>query len=239
MTRGFAAPGNGMLVVATYSVDGDGQWITNINRQITQQLIDISLERWEATGVEIIRNEGAAPTVAHASYGESSVASVSISHTRGAVGVLSSTLVGVGVDIERWDRSVDVDSLMRVARRFFSGAEFTALLRERGNGARARLFYSLWTRKEACLKAARKGIANIGEVGPLLGDEGFSGTTRWISVPGISDFACTIALSCKPSEVAHWSGCASGIWDVEVRRIRRPCRSIFGNYSSTSFGLDK
>ena len=62
----------------------------------------------------------------------------------------------VGVDIQRCSMQ-DMESLQRIARRFFSGAENDALERCREE-ERQQLFYRLWARKEAWGKLTGEGI---------------------------------------------------------------------------------
>ena len=61
----------------------------------------------------------------------------------------------IGVDIEYLREMPD---LMRIARRFFSHQEYE-LLNEASEEARSKLFFQLWTAKEAYLKAIGTGIA--------------------------------------------------------------------------------
>lgn len=60
----------------------------------------------------------------------------------------------IGVDIEAMAPN---DDLLNIATRFFTADEIAALTARRGE-ERARLFYQLWTRKEAYLKARGKGL---------------------------------------------------------------------------------
>jgi phosphopantetheine--protein transferase-like protein len=73
---------------------------------------------------------------------------VSLSHTRGAVAVAIAD-APVGVDIERTDRTVDVD---RLAARTFAPAEIQRL-GALTPSARKTPFAELWTAKEALMKA--------------------------------------------------------------------------------------
>ncbi|MEO8459185.1 MAG: 4'-phosphopantetheinyl transferase superfamily protein [Dokdonella sp.] len=61
----------------------------------------------------------------------------------------------VGVDVERSDRCWSVDG---IARRYFTASESRALAQV-GDGERANAFLSLWTCKEAVLKAIGSGIS--------------------------------------------------------------------------------
>jgi len=78
-----------------------------------------------------------------------------ISHS-GAYALIAITLGNtIGVDIEEINKSIDYQSL---AKRFFSGqeiSEFFALDKEK----QCEVFYCVWSRKEAFIKATGKGIA--------------------------------------------------------------------------------
>jgi 4'-phosphopantetheinyl transferase len=60
----------------------------------------------------------------------------------------------VGVDVEKLRNDFP---FMDVARSFFAGREYD-LLRSCPADARPTLFFTLWTRKEACIKAAGRGL---------------------------------------------------------------------------------
>jgi 4'-phosphopantetheinyl transferase len=61
----------------------------------------------------------------------------------------------VGVDVQRWQAGLDFRAM---ADRFFTPAEALALRRLSGTAA-LRAFYDGWVRKEACLKAAGRGLS--------------------------------------------------------------------------------
>jgi len=61
----------------------------------------------------------------------------------------------IGVDVEKVRESLDHEKL---AQRFFSTAEYAALM-QTPVLQRARVFYTIWTRKEAFVKAIGKGIS--------------------------------------------------------------------------------
>ncbi|HEX5278233.1 MAG TPA: 4'-phosphopantetheinyl transferase superfamily protein [Fluviicoccus sp.] len=79
----------------------------------------------------------------------------SVSHTQGMVACAWSTAGPCGVDLEKADRPVQAE---KVIRRYFSAEEqaWLATLPERERKAR---FLDLWTRKEAVIKALGVGIA--------------------------------------------------------------------------------
>jgi 4'-phosphopantetheinyl transferase len=82
---------------------------------------------------------------------DASHASFSLTHTRGMVAcaVTTGADVGVGVDIERIDREVDV---ARIASRFFAASEIGGLARV-DEPLRRHRFFDVWTLKEALVKA--------------------------------------------------------------------------------------
>lgn len=77
-----------------------------------------------------------------------------LSHTRGAAAVAVAEGIEVGVDAERGDRPHDI----KVAERFFAREEIT-LLRAAEADASATTFFSIWTLKEAVIKAMGLGLA--------------------------------------------------------------------------------
>jgi 4'-phosphopantetheinyl transferase len=79
----------------------------------------------------------------------------SLSHSGDAGLVALSADSPVGVDIERVR---PVSESLALARRYFSGSEFE-LLRRAPDHDRDRVFLSLWTRKEASLKALGFGLS--------------------------------------------------------------------------------
>jgi len=78
-------------------------------------------------------------------------AELSVTHSGDLVGVAVSDRP-VGLDVEKVDPGLDVDSLARIS---LSAAELAALPR---NDARAREFTTYWTRKEAVVKATGDGL---------------------------------------------------------------------------------
>jgi len=79
-----------------------------------------------------------------------------LSHSGGLGLVALSERTEVGVDVECVR---PVPDAMRLARRFFSGAE-AAALQERAELDRPAAFFRVWTRKEAVLKATGLGIGH-------------------------------------------------------------------------------
>jgi len=78
-----------------------------------------------------------------------------ISHTREALAFAISDSAIVGIDIEKVDRKIDFESIIRT---FFSPGERKFILTD-PDLSREKLFL-LWTRKEALLKALGTGIIN-------------------------------------------------------------------------------
>lgn len=91
-------------------------------------------------------------------FGKPMLASASLefnlSHT-GNCAVLAIANRPVGVDIEFVSRSVDV---LELAQRFFAEEEYQALLRHSPEEQKL-LFFRIWTRKEALIKAIGKGLS--------------------------------------------------------------------------------
>lgn len=78
---------------------------------------------------------------------------VNLSHS-GGIALVALAAAPVGVDVERWPAAA---SATRIAERYFPPAEREAVAAApagAGAGGRAALFARLWTRKEACVKAA-------------------------------------------------------------------------------------
>jgi len=80
---------------------------------------------------------------------------LNLSHTRGVVAAALSLDHDVGVDVESLGRKVDG---LALAKRFFSAAEYQ-MLRHADPLVRGRDFLSVWTLKEAVVKAAGTGMA--------------------------------------------------------------------------------
>jgi 4'-phosphopantetheinyl transferase len=77
-----------------------------------------------------------------------------LSHSGGLALVALARGLPVGVDIEREKSEIEVDS---IASRYFAPAEVTGLNRY-DQAARARLFFRIWSRKEAFIKALGQGL---------------------------------------------------------------------------------
>lgn len=79
----------------------------------------------------------------------------SLTHARGMVAVALAEGVDVGVDVEPANRRAES---MQLARRFFAPEE-TALLETLEGDARREAFFTLWTLKEAAVKATGEGLS--------------------------------------------------------------------------------
>jgi 4'-phosphopantetheinyl transferase len=79
----------------------------------------------------------------------------SLTHTRGMVAVAVAEGVEIGVDVESDDRRAES---MKLAERFFAPEE-VALLRNVDGAARRELFFTIWTIKEAVVKATGQGLS--------------------------------------------------------------------------------
>lgn len=81
--------------------------------------------------------------------------SFNVSHSHDFALVAIGLKRNIGVDIEKIRENVEYEKL---AKRFFSGFEHAALMQV-PKRQRERVFYTIWTRKEAFVKAIGKGIA--------------------------------------------------------------------------------
>ena len=121
----------------------------------------------------------------------------------------------LGVDIEWHRKSVQA---AEIAQRFFAADELRFLLRFEGED-RQRIFYQLWVRKEACLKAMGTGLARslrdlelpfVEDAPVLLQLAHFaeSGGECWLYPFSIGeDYSCAL-VSCPPPRTVrhfHWA----------------------------------
>ena len=136
---------------------------------------------------------------------EKSVPDFNLAHSGDLALIAVSLNRGVGVDIERqrWK-----DSLERIASRYFSPRE-CELVRAAAPAEKANCFFSLWTRKEAILKATGSGIRDLSkiEVVPELQvTMEDSGVDRWtlMDLPPISEFASALAVEGPGVRLLCW-----------------------------------
>ena len=104
-----------------------------------------------------------------------------VSHSDGAA-LVAIASAEVGIDIERIDGSVDYAG---VAQSVFSRSEIE-MLREASDARRGEVFFSIWTRKEAYLKATGAGfssnlpmISTAAPDGTIENNGGSSGHCAW------------------------------------------------------------
>jgi 4'-phosphopantetheinyl transferase len=77
-----------------------------------------------------------------------------LAHTEGLVACVLSRDFEVGIDVERIERTVNLD----IARRYFAPAE-VAFLEQVPEGMRQQVFFLFWTLKEAYVKARGMGLS--------------------------------------------------------------------------------
>ncbi len=92
-----------------------------------------------------------------------------LSHSSKVLLVAVATEGSIGVDVERVCWMAEAD---RIAQRFFSPEE-KVRLRRASTDQKLGVFFSIWTRKEALLKCAGKGIGEIEEPSAREKFEGF------------------------------------------------------------------
>lgn len=147
-----------------------------------------------------------------------------LSHCRSLVAVAVSTGREVGIDVEPVARPVP--SAMDLATRYFTARESAGLAAIADPGARQRRFLSLWTAKEALIKATGRGLAlgldtfdvdpERGHVGPLPHDVAPGPwqlvqremDAHWVSV-------CWEGRVADPAPDFQWVA-----WDDSVRSLR-------------------
>jgi 4'-phosphopantetheinyl transferase len=117
-------------------------------RTTLSRYTEIDPRRWEFEAGEHGKPEIAAPIGAPPLR-------FNLSHTRGLVGCVVTLGLDAGIDVERPERRLG--DPLALARRGFAPAERRALEALRG-GARRRLFFDLWTLKEAYVKARGAGF---------------------------------------------------------------------------------
>jgi 4'-phosphopantetheinyl transferase len=133
--------------------------------------------------------------------------SVNLSHAGGLIVAAFSRLGPVGVDVEADDR------LPRAIGWVCSASErdWLAKLPE---PRRRRAFARLWTRKEACVKAAGTGIrTRLSSVHCGAGSAGWWDGVRWRELPLRAGFAAAVAVLLPPSTVEATSFDITGVFD--------------------------
>lgn len=104
---------------------------------------------------------------------------VNVSHTEGLALIATTRAGPLGVDVERVRADLEV---LDLSRRYFAPREADALL-ALAAAARPRAFVRLWTRKEAVLKAAGRGLG-----GGLEVDTGDAPGWARVDAPGLGAF---------------------------------------------------
>jgi len=121
----------------------------------------------------------------------------------------------VGIDIEKMGRVKDMHS---IAKNFFSEKEKNAVMQADGSNAGQRVFYAIWTRKEAFVKALGNGLAYplksfsvdtdfSHEEGPVEVDAEKSNQWKTISFPMEEPYIGALAVENRPAhmEFFNWS----------------------------------
>ena len=109
-----------------------------------------------------------------------------VSHSNGAAMIALNTQgMELGIDIEAY-RRIDIPAM---SKRFFSTTEQKLLAQIKQEDERCRAFFTIWARKEACVKAFGKGIAT--------GLASFS--------VNVNDQACITENSDVIDPQGHWS----------------------------------
>ncbi len=123
-----------------------------------------------------------------------------LSHSGSKALIALSRSQPVGVDIERFDNRTDIEA---IAGRYFSPEQRQALRTAR-RGQRLRTFFSLWTRKEACLKARGVGLTGLDAPRPdPLSRDGGPKPERWqtLSLDVGEGYAAAFA---GPAPIGEW-----------------------------------
>lgn len=120
---------------------------------LTHGLLRLILARYLAIApadITFALNQHSKPQLANAALD----LQFNLSHSDDAVAIAVTNGIAVGVDIEK----LQADTKLDVAERFFNPAEINAL-KALAPAAQAEMFYRLWSKKEAVMKADGKGFA--------------------------------------------------------------------------------
>lgn len=104
----------------------------------------------EPETLEFIEGERGKPSLA----GGTTLLGFNLSHSEDEAVLAVGPLADIGVDIERVERSADLDGL---ARRCFNESEI-AWMEAQGGERKAEVFFWIWTAKEARMKASGEGF---------------------------------------------------------------------------------
>ncbi|NJO33375.1 MAG: 4'-phosphopantetheinyl transferase superfamily protein [Rhodospirillales bacterium] len=128
-----------------------------------------------------------------------------LSHSHG-MALVAVASAEVGIDIERIDKDVDYDD---IAETMFSAAEI-GMLRSAPASRRGEVFFSIWTRKEAYLKATGLGLSsNLPEIstaspqGVIEDHGGSSDDHAWhaFDLPAPANFKAALVTAAKQCEI--------------------------------------
>ena len=141
-----------------------------------------------------------------------------VSHS-GDVALVAVTIgVEVGVDVERVR---PVPDALSIARRFYTAREAT-LVGQQTEGERDRVFLSIWTRKEACLKAVGRGLL----IDPAVWDVTSPPAARFIRdrTTGPHDIPERVWFRdvCLGAEYTATVAAAAETWSFVVRDLESP-----------------
>lgn len=124
----------------------------------------------------------------------------SLSHSGAVAAVAISPRRPVGVDLEKLASGIDP---ARMARRYFPAAEADHVAAAESEEEQAQRFVRLWTRKEACLKAAGARLSDglglpVGGAGPIVVRDpagGLPGAYAVHDLPATQGFHAAVALT--------------------------------------------
>lgn len=144
-----------------------------------------------------------------------------LSHSGEYAAFAITRLGAVGVDVERIRE--DMPQLDEIARRYFAASE-QAQLQSVEEGDRVRAFFTLWTRKEAFVKARGDGVCSGLEQFEVL-----LSTPRLIKIQGDAQAAAHWSMADIP-RVPGYSGavvvqapvCAVSYWNWRAALAQRP-----------------
>jgi 4'-phosphopantetheinyl transferase len=155
----------------------------------------------EPRDIVIVRHGRGAPTVDASGH----PLHVSLSHSEDWMLLAVSRMHRVGADIERIDPDADV---VRLAQRFFTTDEAATLSALPEDEAR-RVFFRIWTRKEAVLKGLGGGVPSRLRAVPVGADEGRQvvriGVSDWTlhGLAAPADYATALAVRGDATILTH------------------------------------
>ena len=155
----------------------------------------------EPRDIVIVRHGRGAPTVDASGH----PLHVSLSHSEDWMLLAVSRMHRVGADIERIDPDADV---VRLAQRFFTTDE-AATLSVLPEDEALRVFFRIWTRKEAVLKGLGGGVPSRLRAVPVGADEGRQvvriGVSDWTlhGLAAPADYATALAVRGDATILTH------------------------------------